>query len=100
MYLDGLPADAIGELHLGGFTVEPDDALPGRDLLIDTHAARVAPPVWDLYAYAVARFGPKPTLIEWDNELPSLEALLTEAVGADEVTRRVSSLEARHAVAR
>lgn len=98
-YLDGLPAAAIGELHLGGFTVEPDDAAPGREVIVDTHADRVAPPAWDLYAYALARFGPKPTLIEWDNEIPSLRELLDEASIADEVARLTVGLEA-HAVAR
>lgn len=93
-YLDGLPADAIGELHLGGFTIEPDDAAPGRDVIIDTHADRVAPPAWDLYAYAVARFGPQPTLIEWDNEIPTLDRLLAEAAIADGVARAPAGLEA------
>jgi hypothetical protein len=46
-YLDGLPADAIGELHLGGFTAEPDDADPGAELLVDAHATPVADAAWD-----------------------------------------------------
>ncbi len=98
-YLDGLPADAIGELHLGGFTVEPDEAAPGRDVIIDTHADRVAPPAWELYAYAITRFGPKPTLIEWDNEIPALDQLLGEAAIADHVAREAAGLEA-HAITR
>lgn len=98
-YLDGLPGDAIGELHLGGFTVEPDEAAPGRDVIIDTHADRVAAPAWQLYAYALARFGPKPTLIEWDNEIPSLDLLLAEAAIVDEVVRTAVGQES-HAVAR
>src|SRR5262245_9322024 len=48
-YIDVLPADAIGEFHLGGFTAEADDANPGCELLIDTHAARIAEPAWQLY---------------------------------------------------
>ena len=98
-YLDGLPADAIGELHLGGFTIEPDEAAPGRDVIIDTHADRVAPPAWELYDYALSRFGPKPTLIEWDNEIPSLNLLLAEAAIADEMARTAAGLET-HAVTR
>lgn len=98
-YLDGLPADAIGELHLGGFTVEPDEAAPGRDVIIDTHADRVAPAAWELYAYAVGRFGPKPTLVERDNEIPSLDQLLGEAAIADHVARAAAGMEA-HAVTR
>ena len=100
VYLDGLPAEAIGELHLGGFTAEEDDATPGRDVLIDTHDTRVAPAAWDLYAYAVARFGPKPTLIEWDNEIPDLATLLEEAALADAVVHRVLDAGATHAAAR
>jgi uncharacterized protein len=84
-YIDGLPVEAIGEMHLGGFTAEEDEAEPGANILIDTHAARIAEPVWDLYAHAVRRFGPRPTLIEWDNDIPSFATLLAEAERADEV---------------
>jgi len=84
-YIDGLPVEAIGELHLGGFTPEADEAQPGAELLVDTHATIVAEPVWDLYAYAVRRFGPKPTLVEWDNDLPQPATLLAQAARADEI---------------
>ena len=80
-YIDSLPTNAVAELHLGGFTPETDDA--GAPVLIDTHAASIAEPVWDLYAHALRRFGPRPTLIEWDNALPKLAQLLTEAEHAD-----------------
>jgi uncharacterized protein (UPF0276 family) len=84
-FIDALPAHAVRELHLGGFTLEVDAASPGRDVLIDTHAASVAEPVWDLYAHAVRRFGPQPTLIEWDNDIPPLASLTAEALRADAV---------------
>jgi uncharacterized protein (UPF0276 family) len=80
-YVDGLPRDAVAELHLGGFTREIDDA--GAPVLIDTHAAAIAAPVWELYAHALRRFGPQPTLIEWDNSLPKFARLLSEAEHAD-----------------
>ncbi len=96
-YLDGLPADAIGELHLGGFTREEDAATPGSDILIDTHATRVAEPAWDLYAYGVRRFGWRPTLIEWDNEIPGLSLLLGEARRANDVAAGVREEEASRA---
>jgi uncharacterized protein (UPF0276 family) len=99
-YIDGLPADAIGELHLGGFTYEDDEANPGAELLVDTHATVVAEPAWDLYAYAIRRFGPKPTLIEWDNDIPPLAILLGEAARADEVAAQAIAPEARRAAAR
>jgi uncharacterized protein (UPF0276 family) len=80
-YIDGLPVNAVAELHLGGFTQEADDA--GAPVLIDTHAAAIAEPVWELYAHALRRFGARPTLIEWDNALPTFEQLLSEAEHAD-----------------
>jgi uncharacterized protein (UPF0276 family) len=82
-YLAALPASAIDELHLGGFTPEDDDATPGATLLVDTHAAPVAQDVWSLYRAALARFGALPTLIEWDNDLPTLATLLDEAAHAE-----------------
>src|SRR5258708_15631896 len=63
-YLDGLPADAIAELHLGGFTREEDEAAPGCNLLFDAHANRLAEPAWEPYAYAVPGFGRNPTPTE------------------------------------
>lgn len=84
-FIDDLPSDAISELHLGGFTPEDDEANPGAELLVDTHATTIAEPVWDLYAHALRRFGPKPTIIEWDNDIPSLATLLDEATRADAV---------------
>jgi len=79
-YLDALPADAVEEIHLAGHAVNEAD---GRAILIDDHGSRVADPVWALYAHALARFGPVPTLIEWDTDIPELEVLLAEAAAAD-----------------
>jgi uncharacterized protein (UPF0276 family) len=98
-YIDDFPADAIVEMHLGGFTPEEDEATPGAEVWIDTHAAAIAERSWDLYAYTVRRWGAKPTLIEWDNELPSLATLLDEAAYADRVVAAISR-EAAHAKAR
>ena len=98
-YIDRLPAHAIGELHLGGFTPEQEDGNPGAQVLIDTHAARIAEPVWQLYAHAVQRFGAQPTLIEWDNDIPPLATILAEAARADRVAADALAPEARHAVA-
>lgn len=84
-YIDQFPADAVAELHLGGFTPEEDPSAAGGTLFVDTHETGIAEPVWDLYAHAVRRFGPRPTLIEWDADLPSFAALLAEARRADQV---------------
>ncbi len=99
-YIDRLPVDAIGELHLGGFTAEDDEATPGMQVLIDTHADRIADPVWDLYAHAVRRFGPLPTLIEWDNEIPAFAMLLGEAEKAVAIASAAEKSQRSHAVAR
>jgi hypothetical protein len=96
-FIDGLPAGAIAELHLGGFTPEDDEANPGSTLLVDTHATAITEPVWDLYAHALRRVGPTPTIVEWDNDIPALATLLGEAARADAVGTRV--LEERRALA-
>ena len=80
VYLDALSAEAIGEIHLAGHHAAED-----VDILIDDHGSRVAEPVWELYAAALRRFAPVPTLIEWDTNLPALEILLDEARHAQEL---------------
>jgi uncharacterized protein (UPF0276 family) len=80
-HLAALPSVAIGELHLAGHSVR---ALgDGRVLRIDDHGSRVIPEVWRLYAEALARFGPVPTLIEWDTDIPEFGVLLGEASRAE-----------------
>jgi len=74
-YLAAIPRAAVAEIHLAGFTRR-------GALLIDTHGAPVAPPVWALYARALERFGPVPTLIEWDIDIPPLATLVAEAASA------------------
>lgn len=75
-YLDALPASAVAEIHLAGYTaVEVDEAT----VLIDDHGSKVAPPVWALYLQAVARFPAAETLIEWDSRLPDLDTLAGQA---------------------
>ena len=81
-YLDALPADAVGEIHLAGHRRNEAE---GRVVLIDDHGSPVAEEVWTLYARALARFGPRPTLIEWDTDVPALPVLLAEARRAERV---------------
>ena len=79
-FLDSLPAAAIGEFHLAGHAeVRLEN---GRLVRIDDHGSRVAPAVWSLYQQALQRFGPKPTLIEWDTDIPAFEVLLDESAHA------------------
>ena len=75
-YLDAFPLDLVGEIHLAGHEVED---LPDGPLLIDSHSRPVADPVWDLYSEVIARTGPLPSLIEWDNDIPGFEVLVLEA---------------------
>ena len=80
-YLAALPADAIGEIHLAGHSVKE---LPGgRVIRIDDHGSRVTGDVWRLYEQALERFGPVPSLIEWDSNIPELGVLLDEAAIAE-----------------
>lgn len=90
-YLDALPPAAIGEIHLAGHTVR---ALPnGRTLRIDDHGAQVAPEVWSLYAQALERFGPTPTLIEWDTDVPAMAVLMEEARRAQKIMQETCRAE-------
>ena len=93
-YLAALPAAAIGEIHLAGHSVRP--TADGRTLRIDDHGSRVIDEVWALYEVALKHFGPVPTLIEWDNEVPALDVLLDEAAHAQHLLSAATQ-EARHA---
>jgi|SRR5579859_428342 len=81
-WLSSVPAAAIGEIHLAGHARGGSTAHP---LLIDTHDAPVADAVWTLYESVTQRFGPRPTLVEWDSELPPLEVLIAEAAHAQRI---------------
>jgi len=76
-YIDAYPARLVGEIHLGGHDEDTDDA--GAPLLIDSHGQPVASPVWALLDYALEQTGPKPILIEWDNDVPDWPTLSAEA---------------------
>jgi len=78
-YLADFPLGSVDELHLGGHA---EEELPSGPLLIDAHGTPVADPVWTLYAEVLARTGPLPTLIEWDNDVPEFPVLLAEAARA------------------
>jgi uncharacterized protein (UPF0276 family) len=86
-YLDGLPPDRIQQIHLAGH-------LHQGDLIIDTHDAPVAAAVWDLYAYALRRFGPVSTMIERDDQIPPLEELLAELDHARQIAATLSAVAA------
>ena len=84
-YLAAIPASRVRQLHLGGH----DDR--GTHLL-DTHGYPVSEPVWSLFEKALKKLGPVPTLVEWDNNLPSLDVLLAEMDKAQRIARNVSEV--------
>jgi uncharacterized protein (UPF0276 family) len=72
--LKNIPADAVGEIHLAGFSHKRVNGF-----IVDDHACAVSEQCWELYQKANALFGNVPTLIEWDNNLPTWEVLVAEA---------------------
>lgn len=95
-YIDTIPGDLIGEVHLAGHA---PDAVMGKALLIDDHGAPVAPEVWTLYERLIARVGAKPTLIERDTNIPAFAELAAELQTANAIMERVAAppVELAHA---
>lgn len=81
-YMDTINPVYVGEMHLAGHISEEFE---GGSILIDTHSQPVCEDVWDLYRYAINRFGPVHTLIEWDAELPPLNVLMDEVRSAQSI---------------
>ena len=73
-WLAKIPADVVGEIHLAGFSSVQGDAL-----VVDDHSQPVSDMCWQLYRVVMSQMGPKPTLIEWDNDLTSWAVLKSEA---------------------
>ncbi|ASG23804.1 DUF692 domain-containing protein [Nitrospirillum viridazoti] len=93
-YLAALPAGAVGEIHVAGHEPVEHD---GRAVLLDTHGAPVTAAVWDLYRQALTRFGPIPTLVERDANIPPLAELLAEAATADGIAEVLPGKDGAHA---
>ncbi|THV15296.1 MNIO family bufferin maturase [Rhizobium rhizophilum] len=96
-YLAEFPLQSVEEIHLAGHAQDIDDS--GQPLLIDSHDRPVDDLVWDLYEHVIAKLGPLPTLIEWDNEVPDWQVLKREALLANAILDRhaVRDLGLRHA---
>ncbi|HEV2530711.1 DUF692 domain-containing protein [Phenylobacterium sp.] len=92
-YLQALPAEAIGEIHLAGHTADPQ---LGGELLIDSHDAPVAAAVWRLYERLIGRIGPRPTLIERDDNLPAFAELMAERARAQAILVRAAAPVVEH----
>lgn len=93
-YLDALPADSVGEIHLAGHA---EDASPDNDLLIDNHGAPICEAVWDLYRRFMEKAGPRPTLIERDAAIPPFADLIAERDRAETMLAGIHAPEAAHA---
>lgn len=83
-YLKKLPIERIKQLHLGGHEAR-------GDFLVDTHGAAICDEVWSLYQEVISHFGPIPTLIEWDNNVPAFEDLMQERNKADFIIQAASN---------
>lgn len=87
-YIDDFPLDKVGEIHLGGHDEDADDN--GAPLLIDNHGAAIADPVWALLDYTLDASGPRPVLVEWDNDVPDWPVLRAEADRARNALERIT----------
>ena len=85
-WIDAVDPAIVGEIHLAGHDAS-------GDIVIDDHGRRVQPPVWRAFGHAVARLGARPTLIEWDTDLPALAVLLDEAARAEAAITRALRVE-------
>jgi len=83
-WLADIPTTIVGEIHLAGFTNVNEG-----ELIIDDHSQAVSSQGWRLYKYALERFGKVPTLVEWDNNLPSWQKLVAEADKARAIALQV-----------
>jgi uncharacterized protein len=95
--LRDLPAEAIGEIHLAGHAVRSLEN--GGQVRIDDHGSRVSAEVWRLFAMAIEQIGPRPTLIEWDTDIPDLAVLQDEAAKAQAILDRAAGSARRPSVA-
>ena len=78
VWIDQIDPAIVGEIHLAGYNAS-------GSIVIDDHGSRVHAPVWQVFAHAVQRLGARPTLVEWDTDLPGLDILLAEAEQAEAV---------------
>ncbi|MFK7903116.1 MAG: DUF692 family multinuclear iron-containing protein [Nitratireductor sp.] len=82
-YISNYPLHLVQEIHLAGHAEQVDDN--NDPLLIDSHDSQVCDDVWDLYKLTLSKTGPVPSLVEWDNDIPTWELLQDEALKADKI---------------
>lgn len=86
-YIDAIPPGLVRQLHLGGYS-------DMGGFLFDTHARAPAPPVWELFRRAAARFPSAPVLVEWDEDVPAWPELEAQAVKAAALWEEANALRA------
>lgn len=86
-YLAAIDPEWVGEIHLAGHATEQHESGP---LYIDDHGSAVSARVWELYADFIERAGPKPTLVEWDTDVPDYAILMAEVDKADAMLMKAS----------
>ena len=79
-WLESIPADRVGEIHLAGHSLDAEG-----ELLVDSHDEPVSPEVWALFEQFTSRIGPRPTLIERDGNVPAFRELMRERQQAQNV---------------
>lgn len=90
-FVASIPSEYVEELHLAGHTV---NRYGDCEIIIDTHSDHVCDEVWQLYDFVIQHLGPRPTLIEWDTDIPALDVLAAEAALADSHLEQVHGLAA------
>jgi len=75
-YVNAIPAERVAQIHIAGHTKY-------EKYILDTHDHPVIEPVWELYARAIERCGPTPTLLEWDDSIPAFDEVWAEARKAE-----------------
>lgn len=93
-YLEAFPHEHVGEIHLAGHAVLESD---GESLFVDTHDRPVASEVWSLFRSVIAHSGVRPTLIEWDSNVPAWPDLEVEVEQAQAILQTTGGLDARAA---
>ena len=87
-YVDAIESEHVGEIHLAGHTVKE---IEGVELRLDDHGSPVIDDVWDLYDYTLRQVGARPTLIEWDTNVPDFSVLLAQASKANSIAQNALS---------
>jgi uncharacterized protein (UPF0276 family) len=74
-YLDNIPQDRVGQIHIAGHS-------KFARYILDTHDSPVLDPVWKMFEHAIRAVGPTATLLEWDDRIPTFEEVHHEALKA------------------